>query len=424
MKDKPHRKPVLTGRGKAPRNQSPATGFSAFFPTPDQNTPPVNREENHPAAPMAAMDYGTELAAKNHALARFWEHHHLPGNPDRVIASPRPRKYRTTSKRRCLHRRGILHLLMGDDHPRSGSPFTPSTLEPDEHTAIYRFLRKRLSTPAFTPVAEQLNYLIVRGNYQEQAVIFNVRAMNGLVIRKMKTIAGQMQKEIKGTTSAFVYLAPEGSDYYLESRQPGEGMTFKKLFGPSGLRVFHQGRRLDFHPTSFSQVNEAMAGVMVKKARELLSPNRKENLLDLYCGYGLFSHLLSREYCRVTGIDAEGPSIAAARDNCRHAPTGARLKFIAKRITARTIEELRPLKGSETVILDPPRQGVATGVVEAIAKRGPEKILHIFCNVDAIPMTLREWQQNGYRPKKTVPLDMFPGTTGLEVMILLRKNES
>ena len=394
-----------------PRLPQREAGFSSFFT--------LNRgKHTSPAALLAGMDYPGELAAKDAALERFWKHHKLAGRPEKIIPSPRPRGYRTTSNRRCLRRGKTLHLVMGDKRP-GPVPFVPSPLEPDEHAAIYRYLQDKLSQQSFAPAAEKANYLIIRGNYRNQAVIFNVRQMNGPVIRKLKIIADHLSHEFPTVQSAFAYLAPPMSDYYLETRQPKEGMTFKKLFGPAKLRVFHGKRRLDFHPTSFSQVNEAMAGVMVEKAHELLAPNGREGLLDLYCGYGLFSHLLAADFAHVTGIESEGPSIMAARDNCRHTPAGKRMHFIARRITGEVIEELPPAKGRETVILDPPRQGCSEGVIEAITTRGPGKVLHIFCSVDQIPKALKAWQAGGYHPKRIIPLDMFPGTTNLEVMILL-----
>ena len=71
------------------------------------------------------------------------------------------------------------------------------------------------------------------------------------------------------------------------------------------------------------------------------------------------------------------------------------------------------------LILDPPKQGVQRGVIDAITERQPNKILHIFCGVDQIPESLKEWQTNGYQVEKIVPLDMFPGTANLEVMVLM-----
>jgi tRNA/tmRNA/rRNA uracil-C5-methylase (TrmA/RlmC/RlmD family) len=58
-------------------------------------------------------------------------------------------------------------------------------------------------------------------------------------------------------------------------------------------------------------------------------------------------------------------------------------------------------------------------VIAAIGERQPGKVLHIFCGVDQIPESLGEWRTQGYRVERIVPLDMFPGTANLEVLVRL-----
>ncbi|MEN8143039.1 MAG: class I SAM-dependent RNA methyltransferase, partial [Thermodesulfobacteriota bacterium] len=256
--------------------------------------------------------------------------------------------------------------------------------------------------------------------YKERAVIFNVRKMNGPLVRKLKMVAEHLQKLPEPVIAAFAYLDPTGSDYYFESRRPDDKMNFKKLFGPGQLEVKHGGCRFHFHPTSFSQVNESIVVKMLGKAKELLAPKKDERLTDLYCGYGLFSHFLAKDYRQVIGIDSEGPSIRAAQSNARPNKTGSKTRFVARRITPKAISDLLPLSTEPVaLILDPPRLGPQRGVIEAIGEKQPGKVLHVFCGVDQIPESLKEWRDNGYSVEKVVPLDMFPGSANLEVLILL-----
>ena len=182
------------------------------------------------SAPLAHLNYSDELKFKDKALDLFWKQHALPGSPEPVIGSPKPRQYRTTTKRRTVFKGSRLLLLSGDRTPQK-KPFVQSPLEPREHSQIYSFLQKKLSDPAFKLVAEHLNYLIIRGSYAEQAVIFNVDMMNGPLVRKLKIVGDHLQKLEKTITSAYIYLDPTGSDYYLEERQPANLLNFKKLFG-------------------------------------------------------------------------------------------------------------------------------------------------------------------------------------------------
>ena len=96
------------------------------------------------------------------------------------------------------------------------------------------------------------------------------------------------------------YFDPTRSDYYLEAEKP-KGLQTKHLFGQRllGLKVGETLMR--YSPTGFSQVNESMVPEMVELAEKMLSPQKDDVLLDLYCGYGLFSHTLGQKCRKVSG---------------------------------------------------------------------------------------------------------------------------
>jgi tRNA/tmRNA/rRNA uracil-C5-methylase (TrmA/RlmC/RlmD family) len=417
---RPKARPTGSKRPGSPRSARAVTFASLLHGLAGKPSRPINAITLQ-AAPLAHIPYKDELELKDKALEKFWKEYRLPGHPEPLISSPRPRAYRTTSKRRCILRGPYLYLVFGDKLLQAQKKsFLESPLEPPEHGRIYSFLQRKLSEPSYKLVASHLNHLIIRGSYKERVVIFNVRKMTGPLVRKLKLLGGHLQKMSEPVAGAFAYLDPTGSDYYFESRRPEDNLQFKKLYGPAMLTVDHGGSRYNFHPTSFSQVNESIVGAMLKKSRELIDPKPEERLFDLYCGYGLFSHYLADSYKQVTGIDTEGPSIRAAQANAKFNKNGRKTRFFGRWIAPKVINDLLPLSTEPaTVILDPPRQGPQGGVIEAICEKQPGKVLHIFCGVDQIPESLKEWQTNGYRVKKIVPLDMFPGTANLEVLIQL-----
>jgi tRNA/tmRNA/rRNA uracil-C5-methylase (TrmA/RlmC/RlmD family) len=422
------RKPVKTVRPVREKQinggKSEAVAFAGllrpFIAKPDKPLAPFVLQ----SSPLAHLDYPEEIAIKNQALALFWQKNRLQGKPEAITGSPIPRHYRTTSKRKTILKGNTLYLLFNDRALRSQKrPFVQSPLEPLEHGRIFEFLQQKISEPPFKLVASHLNYLIIRGSYKEHGVIFNVDTLNGPLVRKLKLLAGHLQKLPEPVSSVYIYPDPSCSEYYLEEGQPSDILQFKKLFGKTDLAVSHHGCRYSYHPTSFSQVNEAMVPVMLDMAETLLEPDPVETLLDLYCGYGLFSHFLAPGYKQVVGVDAEGPSIRSAIFNKKYNPASRNARFLSHRITARSVEKI-PLPndlGSETILLDPPRQGTQEGVIGALSRREPAKVLHIHCGLDQIPDSLRQWQQHGYKVQRIVPLDMFPGTAGLEVLILLER---
>jgi tRNA/tmRNA/rRNA uracil-C5-methylase (TrmA/RlmC/RlmD family) len=382
-----------------------------------QQTPP-NRESFEPLADLA---YPQELRYKNAALAQFWSENKLGGTLEQIVPAVLPRAYRTTTKRRALLHEQHGFALGFEERIRVGF-FETSNLEPDSHNKIYGYLFNKLATPAFKPLARALNWLIIRGNYTQHCVIFNVVKLDATIVRKSKQLADALAQEKLGVTCAMMYVDPTRSEYYLEAERPETGLDMKHLFGPRLLTLAVEDLRLKYPPTVFSQVNEAMVPTMVEQARSLLQPTSADRLLDMYCGYGLFTFTLGRKCKEALGIELAGESIATAIGTALHLNLSGRIRFKPARITADLLKAtLPPISTSEILLLDPPRKGCEAGVIATLAARNPRRVLHICCGTDEIVPAVRDWNANGYQLDLARPLDLFPGTANLETLLLLTK---
>ena len=370
------------------------------------------------AEPLATMKYADELAAKESSFRDYWvracggEGKVLP-----VIGSPRARGYRTTSKRRAHPGRRV--LLRADE----GNRFAEGCLlEPKEHAAIFASIESFINEPINREISKRLNFAVIRGDYEHFCVIFNVDALNAAVVKGYTKTAERLAAAYPGVTSAFLYYDPTRSKYYFDSTLPTDELRVKRLFGPKFLSAEAGGIEYSFAPTAFSQVNLSIAGKMLEAARDLLAPQKGARLFDLYCGYGFFSCFLAPLFDDVIGADYERSSIDSAQHNASKLRTGTRFTFHARKIDRRELENILPNTGKpEYILLDPPRNGCAAGVIETLASRAPVRVLHVFCGIDTIPRELKTWASKGYCPVKVQPLDMFPGTPNLEVMVLLEK---
>lgn len=391
--------------------------------------PPKGEQRAQEIEPLATLEYPAELALKQAALGAFWDRHQLPLSPEAILPSPKPRRYRTTTKRRVFAKgsRVVMGFKGGE---RTSAPLPESLLEPQEHTAIYRLILQKITSPPYRLLVPHLNHVIIRGSYTEFAVILNVDRLNAEIVRKLKLLGEHLRTGNLSVVSAFVFHDPTRSDYYLESLRPKAGVSFKKLFGPERLRVKFGERTYLLGPTAFSQVNEAMIPTMLETARQLLQPTGAGRLLDLYCGYGLFAGHFADDFQEIVGVEYEATAVEGAKQNLSRGGSGqpsAAMQFVAGTITAANLPRLLPRADSnmaEWVLLDPPRHGTDAGVVGAIAARKPVRVLHIFCGVDEIPREVRSWREKGYGVERIVPLDMFPGTPNLEVLLLLLPSQT
>ena len=100
--------------------------------------------------------------------------------------------------------------------------------------------------------------------------------------------------------------------------------------GPSSARPFHPldapplyyslpefDVRIRFGPADFTQVNQAVNGVLVRRAMRLLAPRPGERVLDLFCGLGNFALPIARLGAAVTGIEGSASLVERARENAR-----------------------------------------------------------------------------------------------------------
>ena len=368
--------------------------------------------------PLARMDYTDELRCKDRAFSSYWYESGANCPASHIVESPLPRYYRTTTKRR-VHRKSGSIILSSDEVSISDKP---SLLEPEFHSSIYSMLGSLLNEKINTRIGGLLNFIILRGSYEAAAVIFNVRVLNGETVNGLTKIAERLRESFNNVEAAFLYHDPEGSKYYLNTSSEIDGPRVKRLFGNRSLSIKVNDIIYTFAPEGFSQVNLSICPEMLNKAESLLRHEGGGRLIDLYCGYGFFSCFLSSGYNEIVGIDYGEAAIDSARENIKRIKPKAKWDFYARRIDRKTLPALLGTsRFPEYLILDPPRNGTAQGVIEILAERNPESVLHIFCGLETIPFELEKWKRGGYYPVKCVPLDMFPGTPDLEVMILFKR---
>jgi tRNA/tmRNA/rRNA uracil-C5-methylase (TrmA/RlmC/RlmD family) len=470
QEERPERKPSFgkpqryaQGRGFAKEAEpSGPAGFSALLMTKARAAFPDMIGSSTSPEPLARLDYARELELKNAALQEFWTAHGLPDKPNRIHPSPKPRHYRFTTKRSVIENRGRIQLDFHQEKAPGVKAMGPaSLLEPAEHQAIYAFLLEKLNHEAYSGLAHALNYLVIRGDYTRFSVFFNVHRLNAGIVRKAKLLADHLRTMNPGgkinpaakVISAFIFFDPGRSSFYLDLRTPEGPWKLKKLFGPDQLRMQVGAREYVFGPIAFTQVNGSILPDFLEKAEQLLKPKSHQRLLDLYCGFGFFSLHLAAGYAEVLGVEAstdaidsakamvalakpqtgaaqaKGPtgSAAAKQPTAKpkaapaERPTGKLLaRFKQGRIQTKSLDTLLPKADGtpEALLLDPPRQGVEAGVIRALAMRQPVRVLHVFCDMDVLPREVNAWRKCGYMVSKVVPLDMFPGTDNLEVMVL------
>ncbi len=372
------------------------------------------------------INYEDEYKIKNAVLQEFWDDHGFDAPLDQIAASPLGRNYRIVTKRKVFSSGGEVQLgLIGIGEESAGiNPvrIDKCMIEPEKHAEIYRCVEEYLRRGEFREAAETVNYVIIKGNYSEFTVIFNLAAFDSGMRQFINHLSKHLTAAVKEVIGVFVVIDEKRSRYYMPQHQRNQKHQIQKIFGKTEIFQRISARNFLFSPLSFSQTNLSIVDMLVKTIKEFLDLKMQDRLLDLYCGYGVFSLSLSDFVKSATGIEISGDSVRDAKKNAERLKA-VNFKFIESDIDEDNLERIFSSQSKYSkVILDPPRNGTKPGVIEIVAAKKVERAVHIFCNIDLMRAELERWTNSGYSIARAVPFDMFPGTSEVEMVVLLQKN--
>lgn len=173
--------------------------------------------------------------------------------------------------------------------------------------------------------------------------------------------------------------------------------------GPATLRSGSAG-------TGFRQVNDTAAAVLAGVVAELAGSGTV--LIDAYCGAGFFAKHLRAAFDRVIGIDWDARSTEDARRDA--AAAELYLTGDATELLSSLLAEHAP----SVVLLDPPSQGVAPSVIDALLARPVPRLVYVSCDPATLARDLGKLAPR-YALRRAVPVDMFPQTASIETATLL-----
>lgn len=76
----------------------------------------------------------------------------------------------------------------------------------------------------------------------------------------------------------------------------------------------------------------------------------------------------------------------------------------------------------DVIIVDPLRKGVDLAFIEAACVTSPERIVYVGCNPATLTRDLVHFKERGYEPQYEQPVDMFPMTAHVKVVVLMSKS--
>jgi 23S rRNA (uracil1939-C5)-methyltransferase len=264
------------------------------------------------------------------------------------------------------------------------------------------------------PLSAMLSRLSVRDRVPqvEAAVADNVTALVIRILDDLTPADLGIVHDFQSQHAVQIYLQREGYD----SIKPLDPTTAQSLL--YGLPEFKL--TFEFLPNDFIQVNAALNQLMVSRALQLLEVDRRESVLDLFCGLGNFSLPLATQAASVLGIEGEASLVERARNNAvrNNLPN---TEFLVANLFEDQRDSPWAKRKFDKVLLDPPRAG-AREVLPLLPKCGAQRVVYISCHPGSLARDAGILvNELGYKLVSAGVLDMFPHTAHVESMAVFER---
>ena len=222
--------------------------------------------------------------------------------------------------------------------------------------------------------------------------------------------------EVEGMTSICININKEKTNRIL-------GSKIEEVYGKPYIYDYIGNVKYQIGPLSFFQVNPTQTKVLYEKAMEYADLKGEETVWDLYCGIGTISLFLAQKAKKVYGVEIVKEAIDDARLNAKMNGFDNAEFFVGK------AEEVLP-RGYEkngvyadTIVVDPPRKGCDSKLLETMVKMAPKRIVYVSCDPATLARDLKVLSEQGYEVEKVCAVDQFSHSSHVETVVLLqRKN--
>lgn len=189
----------------------------------------------------------------------------------------------------------------------------------------------------------------------------------------------------------------------------------KVVFGNGYIKAVTNSLMFNVSSKSFFQVNSIQMEKLYDTAIKLANLKKEDVVLDLYCGTGTITSIIAGHVKKVVGIEIVDDAVMDANENIK-------INHInnASFICGDAAKEINKIKEKiDVIFVDPPRKGVDRKAIAIMKKISPKKIVYVSCN----PVTMARdlsYLNDLYDVKKVTPVDMFPNTSHVECVCVLK----
>lgn len=261
----------------------------------------------------------------------------------------------------------------------------------------------------------ELKYVIITQSSMSQSSGFMLRFVlkSHKLVSKIKNSFHQLQATIQNLQVVSINIQPnhaailEGEEELVLTNNPYLPMTINQI-------------PLFIKSKSFFQTNTYIAQNLYKTASEWIADLDIKSIWDLFCGVGGFGlHCVQAmdKQIQLTGIEISADAIDCATQSAKQLGFN-NLTFKSLDATQYAIAEQAV---ADLVLLNPPRRGAGSQLIQYLQQMSPNFILYSSCNLSSLVADVR--LLSDYQISKVQLFDMFPHTSHMEVLVLLEKSQ-
>lgn len=264
-------------------------------------------------------------------------------------------------------------------------------------------------------------FLVVRKSYASNQLLLNLVTTSKQLEQFDFQAFTQLLKEILG--DRFAGLLHTINDSIGDRIQASEGSS-ELIYGDNKIVEELLGLKFEISMQSFFQTNPKCAEKLYQKVVDyVLDTDQKQStIMDLFCGTGTIGQILAKkiDQAKIIGVDIVEEAIEDAKENAkRNAVEG--LDFYAADV-GKFLLEYPHYKGQiSTIVLDPPRAGIAPKTLKKVVQLNSPRIVYVSCNPATQARDTEYLISEGYQLKKLSFADQFPHTSHVESIALFEK---
>jgi len=288
-----------------------------------------------------------------------------------------------------------------------------------------RLFLEKTGLPAWHPPKKEgfFRHLVVRKSFDVNKLLINlVTSSQGLKDFKRDEFSEFMQNLLGDRLAGLQHTINDD----VADRAKIENGNNQLLFGESVVLEKLLGLHFEISMESFFQTNPMSAERLYTKAISYAQENfdlKGQVIMDLFCGTGTIGQILANqiEDVKVIGVDIVAEAIEDAKRNAKRNKID-NLEFYAADV-GKFLREYPDFNNKiHTIVLDPPRAGIAPKTLLKVIALNAKQIVYISCNPSTQARDARTLEDNGYEFKKFSLVDQFPHTSHIEAVGLFVRN--